>query len=64
MPHGRMAQDRLQGINMDRMRKYRLQRTKEAMERYGVGTLITWDPYAIRYITGGYVTVPNRYNSR
>jgi len=26
--------------------------------------IITWDPYAIRYISGGYVTIPNRYNSR
>ena len=62
MPHGRMAYDRLQGINFDRMRKYRLQRTKEAMAAHGVGTLITWDPYAVRYICGGYVTIPNRYS--
>jgi Xaa-Pro aminopeptidase len=64
MPHGRMAYDRLEGVNYDRMRKYRLQRIKESMAAHGVGTLITWDPYAIRYISGGYVTIPNRYNSR
>ncbi|NTV89565.1 MAG: aminopeptidase P family protein [Clostridiales bacterium] len=64
MPHGRMAMDRLEGINMDRMRKYRLQRIREAMAANGIGTLITWDPYCIRYISGGYVTVPNRYNNR
>ena len=61
---GGMANDRYEGINMDRMRKYRLQRTRETMAAHGVGTLITWDPYAIRYITGGYVTIPNRYNGR
>ncbi|MBP2651307.1 MAG: peptidase, partial [Firmicutes bacterium] len=64
MPYGRMAYDRLEGVNFDRMRKYRLQRIKESMAAHGVGTLITWDPYAIRYISGGYVTIPNRYNSR
>lgn len=64
MPYGRMANDRFEGINMDRMRNYRLQRTREAMERHGVGLMVTWDPYAIRYITGGYVTIPNRYNCR
>lgn len=64
MPYGRMASDRLEGINMDRMRQYRLNRTREAMAKHGVGTLVTWDPYAIRYITGGYVTIPNRYNCR
>lgn len=61
---GRMGMDRVEGINFDRMRKYRLQRTKDSMAAHGVGTLITWDPYAIRYITGGYVTIPNRYNAR
>lgn len=61
---GKMANDRLEGINLDRMRNYRLQRTKESMERHGVGMLVTWDPYSIRYITGGYVTIPNRYNNR
>ena len=61
MPYSAMGYDRLENINFDRMRKYRLQRTRDAMARYGIGTLITWDPYMVRYISGGYVTVPNRY---
>jgi len=56
-----MATDRLEGINFARMREYRLQRTKDAMKEAGIGTLITWDPYSIRYICGGYVTIPNRF---
>ena len=59
---GRMAYDRLGGINYERMRKYRLERTKKAMEEYGIDVLITWDAYSIRYITGGYPTVPCRYS--
>ena len=34
MPYGRMAYDRLAGINFERMREYRLQRTKEAMDYF------------------------------
>lgn len=37
---GRMGMDRVEGINFDRMRKYRLQRTRESMATHGVGTLI------------------------
>lgn len=61
MPYGRMAYDRLAGINFERMREYRLQRTKEAMAKHGIDVLITWDAYSIRYITGGYATVPCRF---
>lgn len=61
MSYGRMAYDRLAGINFERMREYRLQRTKEAMAKHGIDVLITWDAYSIRYITGGYATVPCRF---
>ena len=61
MPYGRMAYDRLAGINFERMREYRLQRTKEVMAKHGIDVLITWDAYSIRYITGGYATVPCRF---
>ena len=61
MPYGRMAYDRLAGINFERMREYRLQRTKEAMAKHGIDVLITWDAYSIRYSTGGYATVPCRF---
>ncbi len=63
MSFGRMATDRYIGINYARMRDYRLKCTKEAMQKAGVDVLITWDPYSIRYVSAGYVTVPNRFNS-
>lgn len=61
MPHGTMSTDRLIGIDYDRMRKYRLDRIKKEMEKNDVGTLVTWDEYTIRYICGGYVTIPLRW---
>ena len=63
MPYGTMATDRYVGIDYDRMRKYRLKRTQEQMKKDSIDLLITWDPYSIRYTTGAYVTVPNRYAS-
>lgn len=59
--YGAMAQDRVAGINFDRMREYRLKRTKEAMAKHGIDVLITWDAYSIRYIASGYPTVPCRF---
>lgn len=53
MPYGRMAYDRLAGINFERMREYRLQRTKEAMAKHGIDVLITWGCLQLRYITAG-----------
>ena len=62
MPYGKIATDRLVGINFERMREYRLNRVREAMKEANIGTFITWDPYTIRYVVGGYVTIPNRWN--
>ena len=61
MTYGTMATDRLEGINYARMRKYRLNRTKEIMEKYGIGTIVTWDAWDMRYISSAYATVPCRY---
>ena len=61
MSVNQMATDRLENINFTRMREYRLKRAKEYMEKFGIGTLITWDAYNIRYIAGVYVTVPTRW---
>jgi Xaa-Pro dipeptidase len=58
-----MATDRYIGINFARMREYRLKCAKETMAKAGVDLVITWDPYSIRYITAGYVTVPCRFIS-
>lgn len=60
--NGRMAMDRLGGIDWERMRSYRLGRVKESMKKFGIDVLITWDAYSIRYICGGYPTVPCRYS--
>lgn len=57
----KMAYDRVAGIDFDRLREYRLRRTKEAMAKYGIDVMITWDAYSIRYICGGYPTVPCRF---
>lgn len=61
MPYGTMATDRLEGINYKRMREYRLKRTKEMMKKFGIGTMVTWDGWDIRYIAGVYATVPCRW---
>ncbi len=56
-----MASDRLQGINYARMREYRLARTKEMMKKYGIGTMVTWDGWDMRYIASLYATIPTRW---
>ena len=61
MPHARMGTDRLAGVNFERMRAYRLDQAKKAMDKFGLDCVITWDAYTIRYICSGYPTVPCRY---
>lgn len=56
-----MATDRLKGINYARMREYRLNRTKEMMKKHGIGTMVTWDGWDIRYISSAYATIPCRW---
>lgn len=56
-----MATDRLQYINYDRMRQYRLNRTKEMMKKHGIGTLVTWDAWDMRYVSSAYATIPCRW---
>ncbi len=53
--------DRYEGINFERMRKYRVSRAVEQMKKDGLGCLVTWDAYDIRYISSVYVTVPMRW---
>jgi len=59
--YGGMGTDRYEGINYERMRNYRRERTRDFMKAYGIGTLVTWDAWDIRYITGDYVTIPCRW---
>lgn len=61
MAFGRGGTDREERINYPRMREYRLARTREVMKKYGIGCLISWEPWDIRYIAGVYVTIPTRW---
>jgi Xaa-Pro dipeptidase len=51
MTLGMMATDVEQRIDFDAMRKYRLQRAREQMEKYDLGALLCMDLDNIRYIT-------------
>lgn len=57
----KFATDRAEGINFERMRNYRLKRAVDQLNKDGLGALITWDGYNIRYLTGIYTTVPTRW---
>jgi Xaa-Pro aminopeptidase len=59
---GKYATDRAEGINFERMRNYRLKRAVDQMNKDGLGCLVTWDAYTIRYLTSVYATVPVRWN--
>ena len=61
MAYSKFGTDREERINYDRMRKYRLQRAKEQMQKAGLGALITWEAWDVRYLTGVYVTIPTRW---
>jgi len=51
MTLGTMATDVEQRIDFDSMRKYRLARAREQMEKYDLGALLCFDNDNIRYIT-------------
>lgn len=61
MPFSMMAYDRLQGIDFPRMRTYRLERAKRLMEEDGLDLIVTWEPWNIRYLTGGYLSMQSRW---
>jgi hypothetical protein len=56
MTLGTMGTDREERINYPRMREYRLARAKEMMEKHGIGCLLTFDAFTIRYISGNIFT--------
>lgn len=60
MAFGKYAVDYEQRVDFDRLRRERLHRARERMEKDGIGTLVTWDPANIRYLTSFYVTTPMR----
>lgn len=55
MKYGQNGVDFEQGVNYERLRAYRLQRTREAMKKSNVGALMCYDFDNIRYITGTHV---------
>ena len=64
MPFGSIASDRLRNINYERMRTYRLERTKQMMEEDGLDAIITWEPWDIRYIASAYVPMATRWGGQ
>ena len=61
MTFGKFAVDREERINYARMREYRLERTKKAMADAGIGCMVSFDSWDIRYISSVYVTTPTRW---
>ncbi len=53
--------DREERINYERMRTYRMKRTRDQMKKDGLGAIISWDPYDVRYITSAYITFPTKW---
>lgn len=49
---GQFGKDLEEGINFERLRKERLQRTREAMERHCLGAIVAGKIENVRYITG------------
>ena len=44
----RIASDRYTSIDYPRMREYRLNRTREMMKKFNIGTLISFEAWDIR----------------
>ena len=49
---GQFGKDLEEGINFERLRRERLQKTREAMERHGLGAIVASKLENARYITG------------
>lgn len=52
---GRMNVDFEERVNFDRLRKYRVARTREAIANSGLGAVLCFDNNNIRYITGSVI---------
>ena len=61
MPFGKFESDRGQVVNYERMRNYRLNRAVDQLKKDGLGALITFEAWDIRYLTGVYVTHPVKW---
>ncbi len=60
MAFGKYAVDYEKRVDYDRLRKERLQKTKDQINKDGLGAIVTWDEANIRYMTSYYVTTPLR----
>lgn len=60
MAIGKYAVDYEERINYERLRRERLSRARDQINKEGVGALITWDEANMRYLTSYYVTTPMR----
>ena len=49
---GQFGKDFEQGINYERMRRERLEKTQKAMEEHGLSAIVAFRPHNFRYITG------------
>ncbi len=56
-----IATDRNIGIDYDAMRKYRLSKIRAWMKEKNIGLYVTFDAWNMRYLNGGYPTVPCRW---
>ncbi len=52
---GRMAVDFEERVNFDRLRRYRLARTRQALKNSGLGAVLCFDNNNVRYITGSVI---------
>jgi Xaa-Pro dipeptidase len=52
---GRMAVDFEERVNFDRLRRYRLARTRQALKSSGLGAVLCFDNNNVRYITGSVI---------
>jgi len=52
---GRMAVDFEERVNFDRLRRYRLARTRAALKSSGLGAVLCFDNNNVRYITGSVI---------
>ena len=59
---GKYAVDYEMRVDYNRLRRERLQRAKDQINKDGLGSLITWDEANIRYLTSYCLTTPLRAN--
>jgi len=60
MALGKYGVDYEMSVDYDRLRKERLTRAKDRINKDGLGAIVTWDEANIRYMTSYYVTTPVR----